>query len=67
MNSIKKPKDRTLKDELPRLIGAQFATGEEWRNNSSRNEETEKKRKQYPVADMTADGNNSNAVKNNIA
>ena len=42
MNSIKKPKDRTLKDELPRLIGAQFATGEEWRNSSRKNEERKK-------------------------
>ena len=43
MNSMKRKKDRTLKDELPRLVGAQYATGEEWRNNSRKNEETEPK------------------------
>ena len=41
MNSMKRQKDRTLEDELPRLVGAQYATGEEWRNNSRKNEETE--------------------------
>ena len=45
MNSMKKQKDRTLKDELPRSIGAQYATGEEWKNNSRKNEETEPKQK----------------------
>ena len=50
-----KQKDRTLKDELPRLEGAQFATGEQWRNNSRKNEETEPKQKQHPVVDMTCD------------
>ena len=43
MNSMKRQKDRTLKDELPRSVGAQYATGEEWRNNSRKNEETEQK------------------------
>jgi len=43
MNSMKKQKDMTLKDELPRLVGAQYATGEEWRNSSRKNEETEPK------------------------
>ena len=43
MNSMKRQKDRTLKDELPRSVGAQYATGEEWRNNSGKNEETEQK------------------------
>ena len=43
MNSMKRQKDRTLKDELPRLVGAQYATGEEWRNNSRKTEETEAK------------------------
>ena len=43
MNSMKRQKDRTLKDELPRLVGTQYATGEEWRNNSRKNEETESK------------------------
>ena len=56
MNSMKKKKDRTLKDELPRSVGAQYATGEEWRNNSRKNEEMEPKQKQWPVVDMTGDG-----------
>ena len=46
----------TLKDELPRLIGAQYATGEEWRNNSRNNEEKKPKQKQHPVVDVTGDG-----------
>ena len=46
----------TLKDELPRLIGAQYATGEEWRNNSRKNEEMEPKQKQHPYVDVTGDG-----------
>ena len=49
-------KDRTLRDELPRLVGAQYATGDQWRNNSRKNEETEAKQKQHPVVDMTGDG-----------
>ena len=49
-------KDRTLKDELPRSVGAQYATGEEWRNNSRKNEETQAKQKQRPVVDVTSDG-----------
>ena len=53
VNSMKRQKDMTLKDELPRLVGAQYATGEEWRNNSRKNEETEPKRKQHPVVDMS--------------
>ena len=56
MNSMKRQKDRTLKDELPRSVGAQYATGEELRNNSRKNEETEPKRKQCPVVDVTGDG-----------
>ena len=56
MNSMKRQKDMTLKDELPRLVGAQYATGEEWRNNSRKNEETEPKRKQHPVMNVTGDG-----------
>ena len=55
MNSIKRQKDRTLKDELPRLVGAQYATGEKWRNKSRKNEEAEPKQKQHPVVDMTGD------------
>ena len=56
MNSMKKQKDRTLNDELPRSVGAQFATEDQWRNNSRKNEETEPKQKQHPVMDMTSDG-----------
>ena len=56
MNSMKRQKDRSLKDELPRLVGAQYATGEEWRNNSRKNKETEPKQKQWPVVDVTGDG-----------
>ena len=48
-------KDRTLKDELPRSVGAQYATGDQWRNNSRKNEETERKQKQHPVVDVTGD------------
>ena len=56
MNSMKKQKDRTLKDELPRWVGAQYTTGDQWRNNSRKNEEMEPKRKQHPVVDvMTGD------------
>ena len=55
MNSMKRQKDRTLKAELPRSIGAQYATGEEWRNNSRKNEEMEPKQKQNPVVDVTSD------------
>ena len=55
MNSMKKQKDMTLKDEFPRLVGAQYATGDQWRNNSRKNEQTEPKQKQYPVVDMTGD------------
>ena len=56
MNSMKRQKDMTLKDELPRLVGTQYATGEEWRNNSRKNEETEPKQKQCPVVNVTGDG-----------
>ena len=56
MNSITKQKDKTLKDELPRLVGAQYATGDQWRNNCRKNKETEPKQKQYPVVDRTGDG-----------
>ena len=56
MNSMKRQKDRTLKDELPRSVGAQYATGDQWRNNSRKNEEMEPKQKQHTVVDMTGDG-----------
>ena len=68
MNSMKRWKDRTLKHELPRSVGAQYATGEKWRNNSRKNEEMEPKQKQCPVVDMTNVGDKVQyAVKNNIA
>ena len=56
MNSMKRQKGVTLKDELPRSVGAQYATGDQWRNNSRKNEETEPKQKQCPVVDVTGDG-----------
>ena len=55
MNSMKRQKDRTLKDELIRSVGAQFATGDQWRNSSRKNEEMEPKQKQHPVVDVTDD------------
>ena len=55
MNSMKRQKDRTLKDELPRLVDAQYATGYQWRNNSRKNEEMEPKQKQHSVVDGTGD------------
>ena len=67
MNSRKRQKDRTLKDELPRLVGAQYATGDQWRNNSRKNEEMEPKQKQNPVEDRTDDGSKKDAIKSNIA
>ena len=56
MYSMKKEKDMTLKDELPRLVGAQYATGEEWTNNFRKNEEADPKQKQCPVVNVTGDG-----------
>ena len=55
MNSMKRQKDRTLKDKLPRSVGAQYATGDQWRNNSRKNEGIEPKQKQHPVV-VTGDG-----------
>ena len=56
MNSMKRQRDRTLKDELSRSVGAQYSTGDRWRNNPRRNEETEPKQKQHPVVGVTVDG-----------
>ena len=56
MNSLKGQKDMTLKDELPRSVGTQNATGDQWRNNSRKNEEMESKQKQHPVVDVTGNG-----------
>ena len=64
---MKSQKDRTLKDELPRSIGAQCATGDQWRNNPGKNEEAGPKQKQHPVVDVTGDRNKSNATKGNSA
>ena len=55
MNSMKRQKDRILKEELPRSVCAQYATGDQWRNNSRKNEGMEPKQKQYPAVDMTGD------------
>ena len=55
MNSMKRQKDRTLKDKLSRSVGAQYATGDQWRNNSRKDEEMEPKKKQHPVVDVTGD------------
>ena len=56
MNSMKRQKDRTLKDKLLRLVGAQYAaTGDQWRNTSRKNEEMESKQKQHPVVNLTGD------------
>ena len=55
MNRMKRQKGMTLKNELPRSVGAQCATGDQWRNNSRKNEETEPKQKQHPVLDVTGD------------
>ena len=56
MNRMKRQKDGTLEDELPRSVGAQYATGNQWRNNSRKNKQTEPKQKQHPVVDVTGDG-----------
>ena len=59
MNSMKRQKDMTLKDEIPRSVGVQYATGDQWRNNSRKSEETEPKQKQCPVVDVTGNGSKS--------
>ena len=56
-----------MKDELPGLLGTQYATGDQWRNNSRKNEDMEPKQKQHPVDDVSGDELKSDAVKNNIA
>ena len=67
MNSMKRQKDRTLKDELPSSADSQYATGDQWRNISRKNVGIEPKQKQYPVVDVTGDRSKSDAVKSNIA
>ena len=64
MNSMKRQKHRTLKDELPRLVGAQYATGDQWRNNCTKNEGMEPKQKQYPVVSVTGDGSKVQCCEN---
>ena len=55
MNSMRRQNDRILKEELPRYVGAQYATGDQWRNNSRKNERMEPRQKQYPIVDVTGD------------
>ena len=66
MNSMKRQKDRTPKDELLRSVSAQYATGDQWRNNSRKNEETEPKQKQHPAVDGTGDGSKVRRCKDSI-
>ena len=65
MNSVKRKNDRILKEELPRSVGAQYAAGDQWRNNSRKNEEMESKQKQYPVVDVTGDRSEVQCCKEN--
>ena len=67
MNSMKRQKDMTLKDELPRPVGAQYATGDQWRNNSRKNKEIEPKQKQLPLVDVTGDGSKVQCSKEQYA
>ena len=63
MNSMKRQKDRTMKDELPRSVSPQYVMGDQWRNNSRKNEKTEPKQKQRPVVDVTGDGSKVHCCK----
>ena len=67
MNSMKRQNDRILKEELPRSVGDQYAAGDQWRNNSRKNDGMEPKQKQYPVVDMTGDRSKLGSLKSNIA
>ena len=67
VNSMKRQNDRILKEELPRSVGAQYATGNQWRNKSRKNERMEPKQKQYTVVDVTGDRSKVHAIKSNIA
>ena len=67
MNNMKRQKDRTLKDELPRWVGAQYATGHQWRNNSKKNEGMEAKQEQHPAVYVTMIEVRPDDVKSNIA
>ena len=64
---MKRQNDRMLKEELPRLVGALYATGDQWRNNSRKNEEMEPNQKQHPIVDVKVMEARSDAVKSNIA
>ena len=67
MNSMERQNDRILKEELPRSVGAQYATGDQWRNKSRKNEGMKPKQKQYPVVDVTDDRSKVWCCKSNIA
>ena len=67
MNSMKRQNDRILKEELPRSVGAQHATGDQWRNHSRKNEGMEPKQKQHPVVDEIGDRSKVQCCKGNIA
>ena len=67
MNSMKRQNDEIPKEELPRSLGAQYATGDQWRNNSRKNEGMEPEQNQYPAVDVTGDRSKSDAIKSNIA
>ena len=67
MNSMKRQNGRILKEELPRSVGTQYATGDQWRNNSRKNVGMEPKQKEYPAVDVTGDRSKVDAVKSNIA
>ena len=67
MNSMKRQNDRIPKEQLLRSVGAQYATGDQWRNNSRKNEEMESKQKQHSVMDVTGNEARSDAVKSNIS
>ena len=67
MNSMKRQNDRIPKEELPRSLGTQYATGDQWRNNSRKNEAMETKQKQYPFVDVSGDKSKVQCIKSNIA
>ena len=67
MNSMKRQNDRILKEELPRSVDAQHATGDQWRNNSRKNEEMQPKQQQHPAVNVTGDGSKVQCCKSNIA
>ena len=67
MNSMKRQNDRILKEELPRSVGARYATADQWKNNSRKNEGMEPKQKQYPIVDVSAGKSKVCGCKNNIA